>query len=180
MSVLELLQHIVNGPASRLTPEVRFLKAAGDFVDRYYSRTPKSEKHLRSYRRGRERRNVLILVFGAQRCFGGFSPPARLVCSFVRSLPLVLMRLLTVSCFAQYISFLAQVLPGPVINVYVSYVCTFGLVLLMSSSQLLLMPPANLSSILGSDVLPSLPFLSPVSSCFPFDLWSSEYPYCHD
>ena len=33
MSILELLQHIVNEPAPRLTPEGRFPKEAEDFVD---------------------------------------------------------------------------------------------------------------------------------------------------
>lgn len=33
MSILELLQHIVNEPAPRLTPEGRFPQEAEDFVD---------------------------------------------------------------------------------------------------------------------------------------------------
>lgn len=33
MSILELLQHIVNEPAPKLTPEGRFPKAAEDFVN---------------------------------------------------------------------------------------------------------------------------------------------------
>jgi len=33
MSILELLQHIVNEPAPRLTPEGRFPKEAEEFVD---------------------------------------------------------------------------------------------------------------------------------------------------
>ena len=33
MTIFELLQHTVNEPASRLTPEGRFPKAVEDFVD---------------------------------------------------------------------------------------------------------------------------------------------------
>ena len=33
MSILELLQHIVNEPAPRLTPEDRYPKEAQDFLD---------------------------------------------------------------------------------------------------------------------------------------------------
>lgn len=33
MSILELLQHIVNEPAPRLTPEERYPKEAQDFLD---------------------------------------------------------------------------------------------------------------------------------------------------
>ncbi len=33
MSILELLQHIVNEPAPRLTPEGKFSRDAEDFVD---------------------------------------------------------------------------------------------------------------------------------------------------
>ncbi|EMD39829.1 hypothetical protein CERSUDRAFT_63381 [Gelatoporia subvermispora B] len=40
MSILELLQHIVNEPAPRLTPEGRFPKEAEDFVDSCLLKTP--------------------------------------------------------------------------------------------------------------------------------------------
>jgi mitogen-activated protein kinase kinase len=40
MSILELLQHIVNEPAPRLTPEGRFPKQAEDFVDSCLSKDP--------------------------------------------------------------------------------------------------------------------------------------------
>ncbi|KIO06147.1 hypothetical protein M404DRAFT_24905 [Pisolithus tinctorius Marx 270] len=42
MSILELLQHIVNEPAPRLTPEGRFPKEAEDFVDNPFEITPPS------------------------------------------------------------------------------------------------------------------------------------------
>jgi mitogen-activated protein kinase kinase len=40
MSILELLQHIVNEPAPRLTPEGRFPKEAEDFVDNCLLKDP--------------------------------------------------------------------------------------------------------------------------------------------
>jgi len=40
MSILELLQHIVNEPAPRLTPEGRFPQEAEDFVDRCLLKDP--------------------------------------------------------------------------------------------------------------------------------------------
>lgn len=60
MSILELLQHIVNEPAPKLTPEARFPKMAEDFVnscllkDPDQRRTPKDllvrDRSLRTYR----------------------------------------------------------------------------------------------------------------------------------
>lgn len=44
MSILELLQHIVNEPAPRLTPEGRFPKAAEDFVDGCLLKDPEARK----------------------------------------------------------------------------------------------------------------------------------------
>lgn len=44
MSILELLQHIVNEPAPRLTPEGRFPKEAEDFVDSCLHKDPDARK----------------------------------------------------------------------------------------------------------------------------------------
>lgn len=44
MSILELLQHIVNEPAPRLTPEGRFPKEAEDFVDSCLLKDPLSRQ----------------------------------------------------------------------------------------------------------------------------------------
>ncbi|EGO24145.1 hypothetical protein SERLADRAFT_470947 [Serpula lacrymans var. lacrymans S7.9] len=44
MSILELLQHIVNEPAPRLTPEGRFPKNAEDFVDSCLLKDPDARK----------------------------------------------------------------------------------------------------------------------------------------
>ncbi|KAI0657397.1 kinase [Cubamyces menziesii] len=44
MSILELLQHIVNEPAPRLTPEGRFPKEAEDFVDSCLLKDPDARK----------------------------------------------------------------------------------------------------------------------------------------
>ncbi len=44
MSILELLQHIVNEPAPRLTPEGRFLKEAEEFVDACLLKDPDLRK----------------------------------------------------------------------------------------------------------------------------------------
>lgn len=44
MSILELLQHIVNEPAPRLTPEGRFPKAAEEFVDACLLKDPEVRK----------------------------------------------------------------------------------------------------------------------------------------
>ena len=44
MSILELLQHIVNEPAPRLAPEGRFPKEAEDFVDSCLFKDPDSRK----------------------------------------------------------------------------------------------------------------------------------------
>ncbi len=44
MSILELLQHIVNEPAPRLTPEGRFPKEAEDFVDSCLYKDPLARK----------------------------------------------------------------------------------------------------------------------------------------
>ncbi|RDX53287.1 kinase [Polyporus arcularius HHB13444] len=44
MSILELLQHIVNEPAPRLTPEGRFPKDAEDFVDSCLLKDPDARK----------------------------------------------------------------------------------------------------------------------------------------
>ena len=44
MSILELLQHIVNEPAPRLTPEGRFPKEAEDFVDSCLFKDPDARK----------------------------------------------------------------------------------------------------------------------------------------
>lgn len=44
MSILELLQHIVNEPAPRLIPEGRFPKEAEDFVDSCLYKDPDARK----------------------------------------------------------------------------------------------------------------------------------------
>ncbi|KZT12116.1 kinase [Laetiporus sulphureus 93-53] len=44
MSILELLQHIVNEPAPRLTPEGRFPKEAEDFVDSCLLKNPEQRR----------------------------------------------------------------------------------------------------------------------------------------
>jgi mitogen-activated protein kinase kinase len=44
MSILELLQHIVNEPAPRLLPEGRFPKAAEEFVDTCLLKDPEVRK----------------------------------------------------------------------------------------------------------------------------------------
>lgn len=44
MSILELLQHIVNEPAPRLTPEGRFPKEAENFVDSCLLKDPEQRK----------------------------------------------------------------------------------------------------------------------------------------
>ena len=44
MSILELLQHIVNEPAPRLTPEGRFPSHAEDFVDSCLLKDPDARK----------------------------------------------------------------------------------------------------------------------------------------
>lgn len=44
MSILELLQHIVNEPAPRLTPEGRFPREADDFVDSCLYKDPDQRK----------------------------------------------------------------------------------------------------------------------------------------
>ena len=44
MSILELLQHIVNEPAPRLTPEGRFPKEAEEFVDACLLKDPDARK----------------------------------------------------------------------------------------------------------------------------------------
>lgn len=44
MSILELLQHIVNEPAPRLTPENRFPKEAEDFVDSCLLKDPEQRR----------------------------------------------------------------------------------------------------------------------------------------
>lgn len=44
MSILELLQHIVNEPAPKLTPEGRFPKEAEDFVDSCLFKDPEIRK----------------------------------------------------------------------------------------------------------------------------------------
>jgi mitogen-activated protein kinase kinase len=44
MSILELLQHIVNEPAPRLTPEGRFPNAAEEFVDGCLFKDPEARK----------------------------------------------------------------------------------------------------------------------------------------
>lgn len=44
MSILELLQHIVNEPAPRLTPEGRFPREAEDFVDSCLLKDPDARK----------------------------------------------------------------------------------------------------------------------------------------
>jgi len=44
MSILELLQHIVNEPAPRLTPEGRFPKSAEEFVDGCLLKDPEARK----------------------------------------------------------------------------------------------------------------------------------------
>lgn len=44
MSILELLQHIVNEPAPRLTPEGRFPNAAEEFVDACLLKIPEARK----------------------------------------------------------------------------------------------------------------------------------------
>ncbi|KAF9242616.1 kinase-like domain-containing protein [Melanogaster broomeanus] len=44
MSILELLQHIVNEPAPRLTPEGRFSEEAEDFVDSCLLKDPEARK----------------------------------------------------------------------------------------------------------------------------------------
>ena len=40
MSILELLQHIVNEPAPRLTPEGKFPKVSEDFIDACLKKDP--------------------------------------------------------------------------------------------------------------------------------------------
>lgn len=40
MSILELLQHIVNEPAPRLVPEERFPKESHDFIDQCLRKDP--------------------------------------------------------------------------------------------------------------------------------------------
>ena len=47
MSILELLQHIVNEPAPRLTPEGRFSKATENFVDVCLLKDPEVRKMLK-------------------------------------------------------------------------------------------------------------------------------------
>ncbi|KAG1906397.1 kinase-like domain-containing protein [Suillus fuscotomentosus] len=47
MSILELLQHIVNEPAPRLTPEGRFPQEAEDFVDSCLLKDPDARKHAK-------------------------------------------------------------------------------------------------------------------------------------
>ena len=44
MSILELLQHIVNEPAPRLTPEGRYPKVAESFIDNCLLKDPDSRK----------------------------------------------------------------------------------------------------------------------------------------
>lgn len=44
MSILELLQHIVNEPAPRLTPEGRFPKEAEEFIDTCLLKDPDARK----------------------------------------------------------------------------------------------------------------------------------------
>ena len=44
MSILELLQHIVNEPAPRLIPEGRYPKEAEDFVDSCLYKDPDARK----------------------------------------------------------------------------------------------------------------------------------------
>lgn len=44
MSILELLQHIVNEPAPRLTPEGRFPREAEDFIDSCLLKDPDTRK----------------------------------------------------------------------------------------------------------------------------------------
>lgn len=44
MSILELLQHIVNEPAPRLIPEGRFPEEAEDFVDSCLLKDPDARK----------------------------------------------------------------------------------------------------------------------------------------
>ena len=44
MSILELLQHIVNEPAPRLTPEGRYPKVAESFIDSCLLKDPDSRK----------------------------------------------------------------------------------------------------------------------------------------
>ena len=61
MSILELLQHIVNEPAPRLTPEGRFPKAAEDFVDACLLKDPEARKAPKE-----------LLVSGPSNCSGVF------------------------------------------------------------------------------------------------------------
>jgi len=58
MSILELLQHIVNEPTPRLTPEGRFPKAAEEFVDAC----------LMQGKRPRNSRWVLLISFVNHSC----------------------------------------------------------------------------------------------------------------
>jgi len=44
MSILELLQHIVNEPAPRLTPEGRYPKEAESFIDSCLLKDPDARK----------------------------------------------------------------------------------------------------------------------------------------
>lgn len=44
MSILELLQHIVNEPAPRLTPDGRFPREAEEFVDSCLLKDPDARK----------------------------------------------------------------------------------------------------------------------------------------
>lgn len=55
MSILELLQHIVNEPAPRLTPEERYPKEAQDFLDGCLFKDPDVRKTPQ---------DLLVRVFG--------------------------------------------------------------------------------------------------------------------
>ncbi len=44
MSILDLLQHIVNEPAPKLTPVGKFPKMAEDFIDGCLMKEPKERK----------------------------------------------------------------------------------------------------------------------------------------